>query len=147
MADPFVNDDIIQLVKVGGPDIEYALTVYFNGGPISVSVKEFDKAGTIFPDGPARVTVFSADPFFRKPNYYIASGALQFRFFPGGGVSKSALITALFTNMFAPGITPGPAHFRLQLSSPANPVAPRPVDVAGDVDPGHTQNVVLTILQ
>jgi hypothetical protein len=148
MADPLVNDDIVRLVPVTAADIEFSLTVFFNGGPITVSVKEFDKAGPVFPDDPPRVTTFSADPFFRKTNWYVASGAMLFRFVPPGPVSKSTLVTVGFTNMFTDGVLPAPgAHFRVQLTSPANPLNPRTFDVAGDLAAAHTQNVVIAITQ
>jgi hypothetical protein len=144
MPDPFANDDIVKSVPVGPTDGTFVLTLYFNGGPVPVTVKQFDPTSALFPDDPPKIATFIADPFFRKPNYYVTTGSLQFRFFPGGPTPKVVLVSVLFTNMFAPGIMPGPAHFRIQLTSPLNP-APRTWDQAGDVPPGGTQNVVIAI--
>jgi len=148
MADTIALDDIVKTVVAGLRDLDFALSLYFNGGPITVTVKQVDLATPVFPEDAAKVTTFSADPFFRKPNYYIATGSMIFPFDQGAAIKKSVVICALFSNMFAPGVLPGNAHFRLQLSSPYNSAAPPwPVDVSGDIPAGASQNVIVAIRQ
>jgi hypothetical protein len=137
--------DLIEPVKVQD-GAEFVLTVFFNGGPINVTVLEKDiPSGGEAPESPTRVFNFTADPFFRKPDHYIATGSVVVRFPPAVVRPKRVTIAVLFTNMFSPSDRPGPAHFRLQLTSPASSTQPRPVDLDGTVDPDGTQNVVILI--
>ncbi len=101
--------DILVRIDLAKDDIELALTASFNGGPISVVVDDGSTPRSYF---------FSADPFFRRRDHYIAIGSLLFRMpnpLPANG--KPVSVSVQFANMFPEADKPKKVSYRLELSS------------------------------
>jgi hypothetical protein len=104
--------------------------LHFTGGPISVVVRIGEQE--------PRSYSFAADPYFRKPDNYVASGSLAL--LPSLEVSKPVLVIAQFTNAAQANAT-----YRLDLALPmrTDESQQHPVQTEGTVAPGKTANFVI----
>jgi len=122
-------------------DVEYVLTVRFEGGPILIGVadqsfKPTDTGGGIdelldatFTDAPTNWNRFDPDPYYRSPDQCVASGTLIFRV-PRATSKfvKRVAVSVVLTNYLLSQPEP---HYRLTLIS-ANNTDPLVVDTGND---------------
>jgi hypothetical protein len=128
--------DTTQVVEITrqGTDNKLVLTLSFNGGPITVLVDEPSKSRQVY--------TFSADPFFRRNNHYIASGSLSLRL---GGSTGGPIIVVSFSNMFPKDVEPQiDANFGLNLYLESNPTIP-PEAKTGTIARDTTKHIVFII--
>lgn len=133
------GSDYLSHISLAAEDTDLVLTVFFAGGPITGFV-------SLGSDG--KPLSFSADPFFRRQDNYVCSGAV---YVPSSEVAeRRRAITVLFTNSSAAA-----AAYRIELSSPrklnfteAPPGADSPARLfakAGTVPPKESTQYVLVI--
>jgi hypothetical protein len=127
------SNTVIVPIERKGEDKNLLLTLSFNGGPITVLVDEPSKARQIY--------TFSADPFFRRNNHYIATGSLSLH--PDG--TGEIIIVASFSNMFPKDAQPTPnPQFDLNLYLQSNPTIPGKAK-NGVVNVNETNHIVFKI--
>ena len=149
-----INQIVHKIQQDPTKDVEYVLTIQFQGGPILVAIADRSFAGKeladpAFADADTKYQRFDPDPYYRSPDRCTCAGTVIFRVpFPQTNFQKRVLVGVVLANLLK--ATSG--TYSYSLVSP-NDAAINVVDVNGnpvaeDAKPVPTDtqvNIVLLI--